>query len=544
MKLRDYQQRMVDRLFTWWGQNLGEDKIPLLVSPTASGKSVIIASAVDKLFKDFPQAHPRTLVIVPSKELCEQNAEKLRAVLPKHISVGFYSASLGKKQKDADVIVCTIKSIYKIAKKLGNIKCVVIDEAHLVNSDGAGSYRQFLQELAQLCTYRCVGLTATPFRGNGVWLTQGDDPLFTDIAVSIPMQELIDAGYLSPLVRPSDVIKTKIDTEGISTTSGDYKLDDLSIRVESYLDEIAIEVNRLAVDRRKWIAFCPTVINANHFAESLRQLGHTVEVVTGDTNKHLRAQYIADFRAGKIRCLVTVLALTTGFDVPDVDCLIWMRPTKSLVLYVQGVGRGMRIADEKEDCLWLDFSHTTEELGAVDAVRGRNKRARRDDDERKLPSCPNCGANRPIGAMECVSCGFVFPVPEKEEITEASNAAIMSSQIEKRYTTHEVTHWVFRVHKKPGSPDSLRVDYYAGMLPVVSEWVFFDHAGYARTKAEKWWEDHEHNHPGKWYPASVKQAMENSNFLTCPSMIKTTKDGKYDRIVDRSWETANEQAEI
>ena len=221
--------------------------------------------------------------------------------------------------------------------------------------------------------FRVVGFTATPFRGNGVWLTDGDDPLFTGIAHETPVSELLQAGYLSPLIRPIDAIQSRIDTSGISTSNGDYNIGQLSDRVSDYLPAAADEACTLAADRHKWIAFLPTVANAEAFASLLNHRGIPALVVCGDTPKKEREQRIASFRRGDVRCLVTVLALATGFDVPDVDCIIWLRPTQSPVLYVQGAGRGLRIAEGKQNCLWIDFSDTTERLGPVDGIRGRKR---------------------------------------------------------------------------------------------------------------------------------------------------------------------------
>lgn len=146
--IRVYQQRAIDRLYDWWMRHQQQD-IPLLVLPTGSGKSIVIAELVRLLWDTWPDDRPRTVVLVPSKELAEQNADKLARVLPSHRSVGYYSASLGAKNQHADVIVATIGSIYKDAHLLGAIRCVIIDEAHLVNPDGVGRYRRFLGELGR-----------------------------------------------------------------------------------------------------------------------------------------------------------------------------------------------------------------------------------------------------------------------------------------------------------------------------------------------------------------------------------------------------------
>ena len=285
MQLRSYQQRTIDCLYQWWCAHPGINETPLLVLPTGAGKSHVIAELVRLLFDTWPESHPRTVVLVPSKELAEQNAEKLAGYLPTHISLGYYSASLGRKVPNADVIVATIGSIYKDAHLLGNIKCVIIDEAHLVSIDGkeTGRYRKFLTELAKTCNFRVVGTTATPFRGNGVWLTDGEDPLFTGIAATVTVGELLEANYLARLIRPIDAITAHIDTTGVKTTGGDYNMGELAERVESALPGVAENAVKLAVDRKKWLAFTATVDNAQSLRHQLRLHGITCEVVTGDT---------------------------------------------------------------------------------------------------------------------------------------------------------------------------------------------------------------------------------------------------------------------
>lgn len=543
MELRSYQQTSIDGLYAWWQKHSAITDCPLLVLPTGAGKSVVIAELVRLLFDTWPESHPRTVVLVPSKELAEQNADKLMRILPSHIRVGYYSASLGRKQPDADVIVATIGSIAKSAHLLGNIRCVIIDEAHLVNPDGAGQYRQFLADLARYCVFRVVGFTATPFRGNGVWLTDGDSPLFTGIAHETPVSELLQAGYLSPLIRPIDAIQSRIDTSGISTSNGDYNIGQLAERVGEYLQSAAEEACQLAADRNKWIAFLPTVANAEAFAELLNQRGIPTLVVCGDTPKKEREQRIASFRRGEVRCLVTVLALATGFDVPDVDCIIWLRPTQSPVLYVQGAGRGLRIAEGKQNCLWVDFSDTTERLGPVDGIRGRKRGRKKLDAVAPFAVCGNCGNQvRPASAMECPDCGTTLREPEPEESRAASNAAIMAHQVQPNINTYPIDRVSYARHQKPGSPDSLRAEYWCGLRIVAREWVCLNHQGFARAKAERWWSARNPEGFG-FVPCSVDQAFEwlDDGFeLRKPVSIAINESGKYPEIVSHQWETAYE----
>lgn len=535
MILRDYQSNAVTATFDWWTKHEGAC---LLTLPTAAGKSIICAEIVRQVWYQWPDFHPRTVVLVPSKELAEQNAEKLVKLLPQNISVGFVSASLGKKQHLKDVVVATIGSIYKDAHQMGNIKIVIIDEAHLCNNNGkeTGMYRRFLTELAKYCQFRVVGMTATAFRGDGVWLTDGDDPLFTGIANTVTMRQLLDAGYIAPLVPPvAGAITTRIDTSTVGISNGDYKVGELSDVVETYLQGVADESVRLAADRKKWIAFTPSVTNAQSLASKLAARGIFAHVVCGETPKQERETLIELFRQGDIRCLVTVLALSTGFDVPDVDCLIWCRPTRSPVLYVQGFGRACRIAPGKTDALVLDFTDTTERMGPVDLVKGHAKK--RKDGEAPFVVCDECGTRNHAKATVCIECGAEIAHAEKEaQAAKASTAAVLSTQMQAfmaQYSWNDITKVDYSIHRKDGKPDSLRVDYWAGLMIVASEWVCFEHEGYAQRKAHEWYMfrkpiDYGHE------PGSVEQLLEwiaTGFYLKTPTRIATRRNGKYTEIV-------------
>jgi DNA repair protein RadD len=551
-ELREYQRDQLDALHEWWAKHDAIECPPLIVAPTGSGKSFTIALIVDRLFDTWPEAHPRTVVIVPSKELAEQNAEKLRDVLPPHIRVDYYSASLGRKNARADVVVATIGSIYKDAGLLGQIRCVVIDEAHLVNPNGDGKYRQFLDELRQFTQFAVVGLTATPFRGTGVWLTQGADPLFAGICHETKTPDLIEAGYLSPLSLPEGGVETRIDTSDVRVSStGDYAIDELSAAVELSIPDVAREAVRLAADRHRVIAFTPQVKDASALAFALQDRGWTAEVVCGSTPKAERAFLIAEFRAGRVRCLVTVLALATGFDVPDIDCIIWARPTRSPVLYIQGAGRGLRIAPGKDDCLWLDFSDTTDRLGPIDEVQGREIRKKRDDDDAQAPftTCPSCHAMvRPASALVCPLCGAQIR-EEKPNLSAASNSPVLSTHRPDTTREYCITSVTYHRHQKPGAPDSIRVEYYADtLLPVAKDWVCPQHGGWAASKAVAWLlhraVDRQSVQTALLHEDCITPLLKiaNAGGLRMPSSIRVDRAGKYPKITMHSFEDEDQAA--
>jgi DNA repair protein RadD len=452
--------------------------------------------------------------------------------------VGLYSAAAGRKQLGHQLTYATIGSIWKDAHLLGRIDIVLADECHLINPKDTGMWRSFLSDLARYNPHtRCIGWTGTPFRGNGVWLTAGDEPLFTNIATRVTMRELLDLGFLSPLVPATTV--TRIDAHDVRTSGDDYviselaKVTDTAELVEATCDEIV----QLAADRKRWLVFAVTIDHASHVRDALRARGVTAEAISAKTPKAERERLIAEFRSGQIKCLVNVAVLTTGFDVPAVDFIALLRATKSPVLYVQIAGRGMRLSPGKENCLWADFTDTTTIMGPVDEVKGRLPTGgRKGEAPHKL--CPSCGSQNPAGATECLDCGFLFPEPERiKHGVQASSAAILSSQKESMFTTVPVDEVRYRPHQKPGSPISLRVEYYDGLVRVASEWVCLSHEGYARKKAEGWWAARSKIDA---VPPSVDAALEwldyDPGILRKPAAIIVNRTAKYPSIVSYQWE--------
>lgn len=539
MKLRPYQQRALDELWSWFGKHDGGN--PIVEACVGAGKSLMIAALAQRADLEFPGT--RILVLVHQKELLEQNVEKIVTIWPQ-ANVGLYSAGAGRKDLGCQITYATIGSIYKDAHLLGRIDIVLADECHLINPKEEGMWRKFLADLARYNpSTRCVGWTGTPFRGNGVWLTAGDTPLFTNISTRVTMRELLDLGFLAPLVPATTV--TRIDAADVRTSGDDYVVSELAkvTDTEELVEATCDEIVQLAAERKRWLVFAVTIEHAQHVCAALVRRGVSADIVTSKTPKAERAQLIGAFRAGRIRCLVNVAVLTTGFDVPQVDFIALLRATKSPVLYVQIAGRGMRIADGKTDCLWADFTDTTSIMGPVDAVKGRLPTGGRKG-EAPTKMCPECGSLNPAAAPECIDCGYLFPEPERiKHGTRASAAAVLSSQQETMFNTVQVTDVRYRLHQKPGSPDSLRVEYYDGLMRVASDWCCLSHQGYARTKAEAWWRQRSTIDA---IPGSTDEALEwleySDAILRKPAQLIITKSGKYPTIVSYQWEQERQAA--
>lgn len=536
---RPYQSRTLDELWGWFTRHDGGN--PIVEACVGAGKSLMIALLAQRADLEFPGT--RILVLVHQKELLEQNVEKLVTVWPE-ANVGLYSAGAGRKDLGCQITYATIGSIWRDAHLLGRIDIVLADECHLINPKDAGMWRSFLKDLAKYNpNTRCIGWTGTPFRGNGVWLTAGDDALFTHVATKVTMRELLDLGFLSPLVPATTV--TRIDAHDVRTSGDDYVVSDLAkvTDTEALVEATCDEIVQLAAERKRWLVFAVTIEHAEHVRDALRRRGVTAEMVSAKTPKAERTQLIADFRAGRIRCLVNVAVLTTGFDVPELDFIALLRATKSPVLYVQIAGRGMRLAPGKTDCLWADFTNTTTIMGPVDAVKGRLPQGGRKG-EAPTKLCPECGSQNPASATECMDCGFLFPEPERiKHGAQASAAAILSSQQETMFDTRPVTDVRYRLHQKPGSPTSLRVEYFDNLIRVASEWVCLGHEGFARKKAERWWLQRT---TVDAIPSNAEEALEwleySDAVLRKPVAILITKGQKYPQIVSYHWQQEREAA--
>jgi DNA repair protein RadD len=527
MQLRPYQEQVLSDLWKWFETH--DEGDPLIEASVGAGKSLLIAEMCRRAIAEYPE--PRILMVVHVRELIQQNLQKLLQVWPT-APVGVYSASVGSRQLGRAITYATIGSIAKRAHQLGQVDLMLVDECHLISSSEATMYRKLIDELRRYCpAMRVVGWTGTAFRGDGIWLTQ--QGVFSHVAARVTMAQLLKDGYLAPLT-PAPV-DTRVDTSGVATSGGDYVVTQLAKATDKadLVRQACAELARLAADRKKWLVFAVTVDHAHHLAAELRnEHGIACAVISAKTPKAEREATIAAFKRGGVRALVNVAVLTTGFDAPEVDCIALLRATKSPVLYVQIAGRGMRTADGKTDCLWLDFTDTTYTLGPVDAVKGRAK-PKPFEGERVAPfrTCDECGNPAPASAPSCPTCGAVFPEPDRiNHFAQASVAAVLSTGPQ----WHSITRVSYRHNPgKDGKPDTLRVDYWSGIKVAALEWVCIEHpAGWARSKACAWW----NTRGGTPVPETIEEALERTDELREPARIQTRQNGKYAEIVNLEWQ--------
>jgi DNA repair protein RadD len=499
LTLRPYQQAAITAIYGYFQENKGN---PIVILPTAAGKSLVAAAFIEGVLKSWPDQ--RILIVTHVRELIAQNHAEMIGLWPA-APAGIYSAGLGKREAQAPILFAGIQSIHRRAAEIGHTDLMLIDEAHLIPSNSSTMYRRFLDGLTRINpALKVIGLTATPFRVDSGMLHEGKNTLFTDIAYEAPVRDLIDAGYLSPLVSKQPA--TRLDVSKVGTRAGDFIQRDLAAAVdkEAITRAAVTEIIAHGRNRKSWLAFCSGVEHARHVAEEFGRQG-----------------IIAAFKRGKIRALASMGVLTTGFNAPAVDLIALLRPTKSAGLYVQMVGRGTRLAPGKENCLVLDFAGNVRRHGPIDLVRPKRP-GEAGGGEAPTKVCPECDSIIALSAAECPDCGHVFSVRDVKIAPTAATLPVLSPKIQ-WLPVHGVS---FSRHDKLGGLPSLKVTYSCG-LKSYSEWVCIEHQGYARQKAAEWWRKRA---PGCPVPLTVDQAIAEAARLARPSAISVRPSGRYVEI--------------
>ena len=361
MQLRPYQQAAIDAVYHFLRT---KDTNPCVVLPTAAGKTPCLAM----ICKDaVTRWNGRVLILAHVKELLQQAADKLQLVCP-DVKVGIYSAGLKSRETDASIIVAGIQSVYKKACELDRFDLIIVDECHLLPEDGEGMYQTFLKD-AKIVNprVRLIGLTATPYRLKSGTLV-GPDNLLNEICYEIGIKELIEQGFLCPLKSKSG--RRKVDCSSLHVRGGEFvasEVDELMNTTDN-VDAACREIIAQTRDRHSVLIFGVSVDHATRIKETIERLTNgECGLVTGDTPSAERERILRRFKGesfatdlfdgktGTLKYLANVNVLTTGFDAPNIDCVVLLRPTASPGLYYQMTGRGFRLHESKTDCLVLDY---------------------------------------------------------------------------------------------------------------------------------------------------------------------------------------------
>lgn len=321
----------------------------LIVLPTGGGKTVVFAHKGARYVA--ANRDKRFIVLVHTDELVAQAFDKLQKIAP-HLKLGIVKGS--RKDIYADGIVASVQTL-RNDKVLSSITCVgliIVDEAHHAL---AASYMKIMKHFGCF-DGQCetVGFTATPMRGDGKSLY----PTWERVAFQRDISWMVRKRYLVP-PKGKAVEVPDLDLRNVKTTSKDFREGELGEALaESLAPELVAKAWLEHASDRKTLGFAPTVASAEVFAEAFRELGVACEVIHGGLSLEERHRILLGHREGKFQVLWNCMILTEGYDDPSVSCIIVARPTKSKGLYIQIVGRGLRVDEERpyeeQDCLILD----------------------------------------------------------------------------------------------------------------------------------------------------------------------------------------------
>jgi DNA repair protein RadD len=519
---RYYQTEAIDSVFNYYAN--GNTGNPVLALPTGTGKGVIIAKFSKMVLTSWAQQ--RFLVITHVKELIEQNYGKVKEVWPE-APAGIFSAGMRKRDIIQPIIFGGVQSMVNCASDFGWRDLVLIDECHLVSGKDDSNYGKLISKLKAINpALKVIGLSATPWRmGNGLL---SDGPVFTDICYDITGLEafnrLIAEGYLCPLIPKRTNIQ--LNTDDIAIQGGDFVQNQLQAAVDKdQITQAAVkETIQAAWNRKSILAFASGIEHAEHVAGMFNAFGIDA-VAVHSKMKADRDKVVRDFKMGKLRCVVNNNVLTTGFDFPELDCIVMLRPTMSTALWVQMLGRGTRPAELKENCLVLDFAKNTERLGPINDPVIPKKRGHKAG-TMPVRICDDCGTYNHARATECVGCGKKFEILTK--ITkQASNHELIATS-ERIVEEFNVTKVIYaRYQKNEETPPMIKASYICD-LRMFTEYVCIEHVGFAGKKAKEWWL----KRMGCMPPLTTDEALKYVGNLTVPRKLRVLTSVKYPEILD------------
>lgn len=358
MTLRPYQQSAHDAA---WAHIRSSIDPCLIEAATGAGKSHIIAALAETIHNATGK---RVLCLAPSAELVVQNREKYLATGNK---ASMFSASAGGKELRHKVVFgspLTVKN--RISRFKQGYAAVIVDEAHGLTPTLIGIIESMREGNPNL---RVIGTTATPYRMNSGYIfriwpdgkSNDDrttrDPYFVKLVDRITAPELIEMGFLTPPAIGKAGAEG-YDTSGMKVNSrGQFDKADVDKAYHGkgrLTSQIVADVVTQCQHRKGVMFFAATIQHAEEVMESLPP--ELSALVTGTTSKRERDSVLRKFKARRVKYLVNVAVLTTGFDAPHVDCIAILRKTESAGLFTQIIGRGLRLDDDKPDCLILDYT--------------------------------------------------------------------------------------------------------------------------------------------------------------------------------------------
>ncbi|EIV8499569.1 DEAD/DEAH box helicase family protein [Vibrio parahaemolyticus] len=576
--LRPYQADSVKAVIHYFRKH---STPAVIVLPTGAGKSLVIAELA-RLAKG------RVLVLAHVKELVEQNHAKYEGY---DLKGAIFSAGLGRKETDQQVVFASVQSVVRNLDSFKNqFSLLVIDECHRVPDDKNSSYQKVITHLRELNPgIKVLGLTATPYRLGMGWIyqyhTRGqvrteESRFFRDCIFELPIRYLLDENFLTP-ARMMDAPVLSYDFSQLKpANTGRYKeaeMDMVIDKAKRATPQIVEQIIQYARERKGVMIFAATVRHAQEIHGLLPE-GETA-IVIGDTPTPERDAIIQAFKNREIKYLVNVSVLTTGFDAPHVDLIAILRPTESVSLYQQIVGRGLRLSEGKNECLVLDYAGNSYDLyqpevgdpkpdstseiitipcpacgfnnnfwGKLDSNGfllehfGRRCQGYFEDEDTgerehcgyrfRAKYCSECGADNDIAARICHECDATLVDPDKK-LKEALNL--------KDALIFECTEMDLSVFKSNDGKSQLKVTYsgepYQGEgHALVHEFWSLNTKKQKQTFKDQFVRPHLADKHRPFEEASPTRVVANQHRFRLPQFVIARKSGRFWKLRDKIFE--------
>ena len=590
-RLRPYQQDAVARVIAHFKRSSDPAAVVL---PTGSGKSLVIADLARR-------ARGRVLVLAHVRELVEQNHAKYEAY---GMNADIYSAGLNIRRSERQVVFASVQSVVKALPRFatGEFTLLIIDECHRVAMPNerartlpqapGGVRRQkhsgmFAQVIAALrdanSQLKVLGLTATPYRlGQGFIYHRhyhgkvcgGEDCFFKVCVFEQPLRLMVKQGYLCPPIRVDVAIEGYDFSKIAPSAQGHYAESDLQKVVGEHraTPGIVRDITARAAGRKGVMIFAATVLHAEEIIALLPEA--EAACITGKTPLRERAQLIERFKAQDIRYLVNVAVLTTGFDAPHVDVIAVLRPTASIGLYQQIIGRGLRLAQDKKDCLVLEYAGNPWDIYAPEVGEpapapdtepvqvpcpacgfanifwgrkdgelviehfGRRCQGWHEDEQGhgeqchfrfRFKCCPQCGEENDIAARQCRGCRSQLIDPDHHlkavlALRDALVLRVSGMQLE-------------AAHNGRGLP-RLKITYHDEDGATLSEWFALETPAQRHVFQELFLSRHIAAPGIAWSPTSVAEVLAGRQRLRAPDIVVGRKVGRHWQLREKLFDYA------
>ncbi len=399
MNLRDYQKKCNDTTFQNFSNGENES---LIVLPTSSGKTIIFCDLVNRSIDlmEKNNKYLRSLILVNQVRLVEQTRDKLLNFIDKD-KIGVFCGSLNIREQN-QVTVATIQSF---KNETPFINLLIVDEAH--NFTQSTVFKKFKERLIEKNPkIRIVYYTATPWDKQGTIFGEGKlpAPIFRRY-----LADQIKDGFITPY--KFNQVKEEFDTSQLKLSGDDFlqsEVEKLTKDRDKARKQVRDALSRLK-ERNKIVWACTCIKHAEMIKEEIERYEECT-IINSKLKRKEQIENLEVFEKGQVRHITSITMVSEGYDSPIIDGIVCLRPTRSPRLYVQLLGRGLRLSSGKVDCLFLDYGGCVEALGDPNSPYVREKGEKRKK-ERRVILCPECEEINFIPATEC-ACGYEFLKPK------------------------------------------------------------------------------------------------------------------------------------